>query len=97
MNKEELTQASDAIVMLERLLAEAQDQTDVRSDDNIQILLRHCLGFRHKLQASTQMGPFTDVNEIPVAKMALEKMLSNVYTYNMEAMGWLSGLFDSEE
>jgi myosin heavy subunit len=97
MNKEELTQASDAIVMLERLLGEAQDQTDVRSDDNIQILLRHCLGFRHKLEASTKMGPFTDVHEIPVAKMALEKMRGNVHTYNMEAMGWQSGLFDSEE
>jgi len=84
MNEEELQQTSNVIQQLWRLIINSQ--SDVREEYDIQHLLHICLGLLPRLQASADVGPFTNWSLIPMAEQCLYDMQEVIALYNDEAL-----------
>ena len=84
MDGDQLQQASFVIQQFQRLVQGSQ--YDVRSDHDIQHLLRVCLGMLPMLQQSAMTGPFTDVEQIPLAEQCLFELHQAICLYNEEAL-----------
>ena len=84
MDGDQLQQASFVIQQFQRLVTGSQ--YDVRSDHDIQHLLRVCLGMLPMLQQSAMNGPFTDVEQIPLAEQCLFELHQAICHYNEEAL-----------
>jgi len=80
LSKEELEIASDLINQLYRLVLHSQ--TNILNDPNIQQLLQACHDLIPRLQASVEVGPFTNIDLIPYAEQVLFSIQEAVSMYN---------------
>ena len=82
MDGDMIQQAMYVIEQFTRLVQAAQ--SDVRYEQDIQHLLRVCLGFLPQLQASATDGPFVDPENINHAEQCLYDLHEATCLYNEE-------------